>query len=101
MDEIFHTDYKYFQVNGKRIAISQVTSVSQEELDEIRPRILEYMQSYLPASGQNILFAMLTNIIDESTELLFVGKGAAALARKKQLAGPLLAALETEDELDD
>ena len=117
MDEIFHMDYKYYQVRGKRMAISQVTSVNQDELADIRPRMLQYMQSCLPTSGLAMLFAMLTNIIDETTELVFVGQGAAELvrnafqqdcgadsivlpgvvSRKKQLVSPLLAALEEED----
>ncbi len=117
MDEIFHMDYKYYQVRGKRMAISQVTSVNQDELADIRPRMLQHMQSCLPTSGLAMLFAMLTNIIDETTELVFVGQGAAELvrnafqqecgadsivlpgvvSRKKQLVSPLLAALEEED----
>ena len=63
-----------------------------------------------------MMFVMLTNIIEETTELLFVGHNAAELvqiafqqpggvdsitlpgvvSRKKQLVSPLLAALEDE-----
>ena len=114
MDEIFHMDYKYYQVRGRRITVSQITSVNQEELDAIRTPMLDYMRSCLPSSGLVMLFAMLTNIIDETTELIYVGNGAASLvhaafqtdngsdsvvlpgvvSRKKQLILPLLAALE-------
>lgn len=117
MDEIFHMDYKYYQVRGKRVAISQVTSVNQEELEEIQPQLLEYMQNCLPTSGLAMLFVMLTNIIEETTELLFAGQDAAEIvraafqqdcdtnsclltgvvSRKKQLVPPLLTALEDED----
>lgn len=117
MDELFHMDYKYYQVRNKRMAISQVTSVNQDELDGIRPQMLEYMRSCLPTSGLAMLFVMLTNIIDEATELVYIGQGTAELvraafqkecgpesvvlpgvvSRKKQLVSPLLAALEQED----
>ena len=120
MDEIFHMDYKYYQVRGRRITVSQITSVNQEELDAIRIPMLDYMRSCLPTSGLTMLFAMLTNIIDETTELIYVGKGASALvraafqadsgsesvvlpgvvSRKKQLVSPLLASLE-QDETDE
>ena len=114
MDEIFHMDYKYYQVRGRRITVSQITSVNQEELDAIRTPMLDYMRSCLPSSGLVMLFVMLTNIIDETTELIYVGNGATSLvhaafqtdngsdsvvlpgvvSRKKQLILPLLAALE-------
>ena len=117
MDELFHRDYKYYQVKGKRMAISQVASVNQDELDAIRQQMLEYMRTCLPTSGLAMLFVMLTNIIEERTELVYTGAGAAELvrtafqtacgadsvvlpgvvSRKKQLVSPLLAALEQED----
>ena len=74
MDELFHMDFKYFQVQNQKIAISQVTSVSENELSGIRDKMLEYMESCLASSGLSMLFAMLTNIIEEKTELLYVGK---------------------------
>lgn len=120
MDDIFHIDYKSYQVKGKRIAISQVTSVNQEELLELKPKMLEYMRKSLEKSGLSMMFTMLTNIIEETTDLLFVGRNADELvqaafqqpcdadsitlpgvvSRKKQLVSPLLAALEDENIVD-
>ena len=116
MDELFHMDFKYFQVQNKKIAISQITSVSENELNGIRDKMLGYMEDYLKTSGLSMQFVMLTNIIEEKTELLYVGKGAAALvraafkkkcgehsvelpgvvSRKKQMVTPLLSAMEEE-----
>lgn len=115
MDEIIHMDLKYYQGQGWRMAVSQVNSVVQEELDNIRVEMLAYMHHYLSTSGIDMIFVMLTNIIDEQTELLFVGVGAAevvneafqrecngdesillpgVVSRKKQLLSPILTALE-------
>ena len=116
MDELFHMDFKYFQVQDRKIAISQITSVSEDELSGIRDKMLEYMESCLKTSGLSMQFAMLTNIIEEKTELLYVGKGAQELvrmafkkecgehsvvlpgvvSRKKQMVTPLLGAMEEE-----
>ena len=113
-DEIFHTDFKYYQAKDKRMAVSQVTSVSRDDLEALRPRMLEYMKKCLTGSSLSMLFLMLTNIIDETTELLFVGAGTRELvstafrcecgtnsvvlpgvvSRKKQLLTPLLSAIE-------
>ena len=72
-DEIFYKDFRSYKVNRRSFIVSQVTSVSAEELKELKERMLPYMQELLPRSGQDMLFLMLTNIVEESTELLFVG----------------------------
>ena len=116
MDELFHMDFKYFQVQNKKIAISQITSVSENELNGIRDKMLDYMENYLKTSGLSMQFVMLTDIIEEKTELLYVGRGAKNLvhtafrkecgehsvvlpgvvSRKKQMVTPLLSAMEEE-----
>ena len=116
MDELFHMDFKYFQVQNKKIAISQITSVSENELNGIRDKMLDYMEDYLKTSGLSMQFVMLTDIIEEKTELLYVGRGAKNLvhtafrkecgehsvvlpgvvSRKKQMVTPLLSAMEEE-----
>ena len=120
MDELLHMDFKYFQAQDQKIAISQVTSVSENELSGIRDKMLEYMESCLASSGLSMLFAMLTNIIEEKTELLYVGKGAQQLvraafktdcgehsvvlsgvvSRKKQMVAPLVRAMEHDEEIE-
>ena len=116
MDELLHMDFKYFQVQNKKIAISQITSVSENELNGIRDKMLDYMEDYLKTSGLSMQFVMLTDIIEEKTELLYVGRGAKNLvhtafrkecgehsvvlpgvvSRKKQMVTPLLSAMEEE-----
>ena len=113
-DEIFHIDCKDFKAEKQKITISQVTSVSRKELARVKDRLIPYMEELLPSSGSDMLFLMLTNIIEESTELLFVGQGAkgvvqsafelecednsvilpSVVSRKKQVIGPLIEAIE-------
>ena len=113
-DEIFHLDCKSFQAEQVKLTVSQVTSVSRSELNKVRERLLPYMEDLLPNSGADMLLLMLTDIIDESTELLFVGQGAKGIvqaafdvetdqnsvmlekvvSRKKQVIAPLMAAIE-------
>lgn len=113
-DEIFHMDYKRFTAEGKSLAVAQVTSVSQSELDLLKEQMIPYLKNLLPTSGLDMLFLMLTNIIKEHTELLFVGPGTqeivrtafhtdcqpnsatlpGVVSRKKQMMIPLLAAIE-------
>ena len=75
-DEIFHLDCKRFQCSDKSIAVAQVTGMSKEELQRVKEEMLPYLQQTLPSSGMDMLYLMLTNILEQSTELLFVGSGA-------------------------
>lgn len=113
-DEIFHIDCKRFKTSQADIIVSQVTSVSAKELERIKDKMLAYMENLLPAVDADMLFVMLTNIFEESTELLFVGQGAGGVvrtafgsepddssvtlpgvvSRKKQVIGPLMQAIE-------
>ena len=113
-DEIFHIDCKRFEAGQTALIVSQITSVSEKELEKLRDRMLPYMENLLPSSGADMLYMMLTNIIEESTELLFVGQQAKAavtaafdaepgsesvtlpgvVSRKKQVIGPLMEAIE-------
>ncbi len=114
-DEIFHIDCKQFKAEQMTLTVSQVTSVSRRELERVKTKMLPYMEELLPNSVADMLFMMLTNIIDESTELLFVGQGAkgvvsaafdsepadnsvmlkGVVSRKKQVLGPLIRAVES------
>lgn len=115
-DEIFHIDCKRFRAANLSIMVSQVTSVSSRELSRVKHKMISYLEDLLPDSGVDMLFMMLTNIIDQSTELLFVGQGARSVvqsafecetdsntatlpgvvSRKKQIVGPLITAIETK-----
>ncbi|MBQ5347284.1 MAG: putative manganese-dependent inorganic diphosphatase [Ruminococcus sp.] len=113
-DEIFHIDCKQFRADNYSLIVSQVTSVSTRELGKVKKKMLPYMETLLPNSGVDMLFMMLTNIINESTELLFVGANTdsvvrtafsvtpddssavleGVVSRKKQVLGPLIEAIE-------
>lgn len=113
-DEIFNIDCKRFNAAASSIKVAQVTSVSEKELDKVKHKVLPYIEKLLPNSGVDMLFVMLTNIIHESTELLFVGQNAhtvvqnafkcepkkdsvflpGVVSRKKQVIAPLIAAID-------
>lgn len=81
-EEIFHQDYKVFSNNDFTFGIGQITSFSDKSLTQIKPRILEYMKTFLINEKVDMLFFMLTNIFSENTELLYYGKDAKQLVSK-------------------
>jgi manganese-dependent inorganic pyrophosphatase len=71
--EILHQDFKKFTVDDMTIGIGQINSMSAEELSEIKDKLLPELEKVASEDGLDMLFFMLTNIIDESSEVVFAG----------------------------
>ena len=115
-DELFYIDNKNYRVGDIQLSISQISGIDQTELDDLKPKMLNYLKKTLKNSPFDMLFAMMTNIITETTELLFAGSGSSKLiqvafgkstfedsivlpnvvSRKKQIVPRLISALENE-----
>ena len=92
--------------------------MSREALGELKQRMLPYMERNFQGTGVDMLLFMLTNIVEESTDLLFLGTGAMELvesafggkteensaflpgvvSRKKQMVPSIIRALQKRDE---
>ena len=78
-DQIIHQDFKKFTVEDMNICIGQINSLSAEELEEIKGRILPELEKVREKDGLDIIYFMLTNIIKESSEVIFVGNKAESI----------------------
>lgn len=74
--EIFYQDFKKFNVGDISYGAGQITSVNRNELIGVQDRLLTYMETAMKDTNTSMLFFMLTDILKESTRLLFVGKDA-------------------------
>ena len=79
-EEIFYQDFKKFVVGETTFGVGQITSMTQTELDAIKDKLVPYMQKALSDHDVGMIFFMLTNIMQASTELLYAGSGARELA---------------------
>ena len=77
--EIFHQDFKKFIIEDVTFGVGQINSMDARELEEIKENLLPNMQNECGKHGMQMVFFMLTNIIEESTELLYYGSGAKEL----------------------
>ena len=118
-EEIFYQDYKTFCTAGANFGVGQITSVSEAGLRAQIPALQQLMKEKTEKDPSTMLFFLLTNIIEEKTELLYVGKGAQQLvraafktdcgehsvvlpgvvSRKKQMVAPLVRAMEHDEEI--
>ena len=115
-EQIFYQDFKEFSMEGRAIGVGQISSMNSEELDTIEKRLEGYLEKVQLGRGLDMVFFMLTNILEESTRLLYCGDGAAKLvessfevtvgkapanlpgvvSRKKQLIPALINGLESD-----
>ena len=75
-EEICFQDFKDFTVGDVRFGVGQINSMNAEELQEIKERILPYLEKAANRHRLDMVYFMLTNIVEESTELLCYGRGA-------------------------
>lgn len=75
-EEICYNDFKIFNANEVKLGVGQITSMNQDELDEVKVRMIPYLEEARRNQKLDMIFLMLTNILEESTELLCCGEGA-------------------------
>ena len=81
-EEIFYQDFKKFIMGDVTFGVGQITSLDAGELESIKEQLLPQMESECGKHGIEMVFFMLTNIIEESTELLYYGSGAKEVIEK-------------------
>ncbi len=86
-EEIFNQDFKSFIIDDITFGVGQINSMSAEELAVIKEKLRPTLKSQCGKNGIQMVFFMLTNIMEESTELLFAGDGARTLIRKAYRKG--------------
>ena len=113
-EEMIYQDFKTFSINGVSFGTGQSTFTNRAELDEAKTKLTAYFQKEYRKRDLDMVFMMLTNILEESTELLYWGDKAKEIAetamkvtaidhslqlkgvvsRKKQLIPALMAILQ-------
>ena len=76
-EEIFYQDFKRFTAGKVSFGVGQISSLNEQELDTLKGRLLPYIvEAHKQQKEVDMMFFMLTNILDESTNLLCEGIGA-------------------------
>ena len=73
-EEIFYQDYKKFISGEQTFGVGQISSMEAEELGRIKEKLIPFMKSEYGRNGVSSVYFMLTNILEESTELIFYGE---------------------------
>lgn len=114
-EDLFYQDFKTFAIKEVTFGVGQVNSMDAGELKALKERMVPYMEGASRERGLDMVCFMMTNILEEKTELLYEGSRAAEIlskafpeferdgesvvlpgvvSRKKQLIPSLMAALQ-------
>ena len=74
--EILYQDFKRFATGSTGYGVGQITSMDGDDLRNLADRMTGFMESELVSTGLDMIFFMMTDILEESTILLCVGDGA-------------------------
>lgn len=86
-EEIFYQDFKVFHTDDCDFGVAQINAMSREELDQLGEQLRPFMAQVLGEKKLDMVYVMLTDILEESSKLIFAGKDAGrmlARAFKKQ-----------------
>lgn len=115
-EELFYQDFKTFHTEELDFGVAQLSAMSDVELHQVKEKLLPYLEQAKGAQKLDAVFVMLTDILDETSEILFAGERARELltgcfgeadeqgefhlkgvvSRKKQLIPALIAGLQQQ-----
>lgn len=78
-EQILLQDYKIFVHDNIRFGVGQGSYVSGKTREKAKKILPEYLEEVQQREGINMIFYLVTNIIDQSSEILYAGKDAAEL----------------------
>lgn len=78
-EEIFYQDYKKFTFGGTSFGVGQISSMNEGELNKIKSRLLPLMEHECGKNNVSMVFFLLTNIRESSSEMLYAGDNAREL----------------------
>lgn len=107
--EIVRNDLKEFQVGEFHVAVAQISVMDTAEVLAVKDEILKEMNSIIAKGRNDLIMLMVTDIINESTHLIYAGKPVSlvhqafgrgdqdgvvylpgVMSRKKQVIPPLM-----------
>lgn len=73
VDELIFTDFKEFLIADHKLGIGQVTCLNSDELLSRQDEMLAAMKARKEDRGYDYILIMLTDVLKEGTELLYIG----------------------------
>ena len=78
-EEILNQDFKVFHAGEVDFGVAQVSAMGASELEKVRIRVESKMSIMMSELKLDMIFVMLTDILEESTHLIYAGEDAASI----------------------
>lgn len=75
-EEIFYQDFKVFHTDENDFGVAQISAMSREELDKLGEQLRPFLMQVLGEKKLDMVFCMLTDILAESSKVIFSGNEA-------------------------
>lgn len=72
-EEIFYSDFKVFHAEDMDFGVAQISAMSREELDKVGEKLCPFMKEVLGEKRLDMVYVMLTDILEESSKVIFEG----------------------------
>ncbi|MBQ1372069.1 MAG: putative manganese-dependent inorganic diphosphatase, partial [Oscillospiraceae bacterium] len=72
-EDLIYTDFKDFHIAGHYLGVSQITCVDSVSMLDRKQEFLEAMQKARAEKSYNIMLLMLTDVLLEGTQIIFLG----------------------------
>ena len=72
-EDLLYADYKEFHIAGHDFAVAQITCVDSPKMLERKEEFLALMRKLMKERSFSVVILMLTDVLKEGTELLYVG----------------------------
>ena len=79
---IFYQDFKRFTSDKVNFGVGQISSMDAQELHDLKKRLIPFMKHEYGKNGISMVFFMLTNILEESSEIICFGEGSGRLVEE-------------------
>jgi len=73
-EDLLTADYKEFHIAGHNLAVAQITCVDSPKILERKDEFLTLMQSIKTKKNYSMMILMLTDVLMEGTQLIYLGK---------------------------
>ena len=80
-EEILNQDFKIFYSGDVAFGVAQVSAMGQPELDKVRARVQNKLVTMCGEKKVQMLYVMLTDIMNETTTLIYYGENAEHIAK--------------------
>lgn len=78
-EELFYQDFKIFHVGDVDFGVSQISALSNEELNKVGEQLKPFVNQVLGEKKLDMVYVMLTDILEEASKVIYAGHDAGTM----------------------